>query len=92
MPPALTNLSANGLVDSSLGAGNKSGYTFVGTNVNFTATAPATFHVGAAPNTPTGVTATGTRYFCIETDGVLKTGAAALASAAACTAALPLAN
>jgi hypothetical protein len=85
-------LGTPGLIDSALAGGNKSGYTFTPTSAVFTATAPATFHFGAAPNTATGVTATGVRYFCIETDGVLKTGAAALATAAGCTAAAALAN
>ena len=85
-------LSTNGLIDAALGSGTKSGYTFTPTAVPASATAPATFHFGAAPTTATGVTATGTRYFCIETDGVLKSGAAALATAAACTAATALTN
>jgi type IV pilus assembly protein PilA len=90
--PSMAALGTPGLIDSALAGGNKSGYTFTPTSAVFTATAPATFHFGAAPNTATGVTATGVRYFCIETDGVLKTGAAALATAAACTAAAALAN
>jgi prepilin-type N-terminal cleavage/methylation domain-containing protein len=89
---ALTSLSTNGLIDAALGSGTKSGYTFTPTVVASSTTAPATFHFGAAPTTATGVTATGTRYFCIETDGVLKRGSAALSTAALCTAAAALAN
>lgn len=64
--------SAVGLVDSVLGSGNKSGYAFVSTPAAATATAPATFLVTANPTSPSGVTATGTRRFCIQTDGVMK--------------------
>ena len=85
-------LSTNGLIDAALGSGTKSGYTFTPTAVAASATAPATFHFGADPTTATGVTATGTRYFCIETDGVIKAGAASLATAAACTAAAAMSN
>ncbi len=92
--PSLTALGTPGLIDSTLATGTKSGYTFTATNVDFSATAPATFHVGATPTSASGVTATGTRNFCIETDGVLKAGpvGTALSTAAACTAASALAN
>ena len=92
--PALTNLGGTlGLVDSALAGGSKSGYNFTSAAVAFTATTPATFFVEAQPTSATGVTATGTRYFCIETDGVLKaTTAGAIASAATCTTTAALAN
>ena len=61
------------LVDSVLGSGQKSGYNFA-----VTITAPTTSFVGgAAPVTPTGVTATGTREFCIDETGVLRAKTAA---------------
>ncbi len=61
------------LVDSVLGSGQKSGYNFA-----VTITAPTTSFVGgAAPVTPTGVTATGTREFCIDETGVLRAVTAA---------------
>ena len=71
--PALTNLNVNtGLIDTVLAAGTKSGYLFNTTVTASSASAPATFFFGAVPTTATGVTATGTRRFCIQTDGVLK--------------------
>ena len=71
--PALTNLNVNtGLIDAVLAAGTKSGYLFNTTVTVSSASAPATFFFGAVPTTTSGVTATGTRRFCIQTDGVLK--------------------
>jgi prepilin-type N-terminal cleavage/methylation domain-containing protein len=87
---ALTTLSANGLIDSTLGGGVKSGYNFGTPTVTASSTTtPATFSQGAEPSVATGVTATGTRHFCIETDGVLKAATAAITS---CAGATPLAN
>lgn len=90
--PALSDLNTNGLIDSALGTGTntKSGYVFSGTAVAATATAPATFFVGGTPQNPTGVTATGTRDFCVETDGVIhaRTPATGALAAGGC-AALP---
>jgi len=65
-----------GLIDSVLAGGTKSGYTFVVTSDAATATRPATFMASGIPTSYTGVTATGTRNFCIETEGVLRYGAA----------------
>ena len=69
---AFTDLGAQGLVDSTLAAGAKSGYLFTGAAVASTAAVPATFFASANPQTTGGVTATGTRRFGIATDGVLK--------------------
>jgi len=66
-------LMTQSLVDSVLGSGQKSGYNFA-----VTITTPTTSFVGgAAPVTYTGVTATGTREFCIDETGVLRAKAAA---------------
>src|SRR5437667_131251 len=66
-------LMTQSLVDSVLGSGQKSGYNFA-----VTITTPTTSFVGgAAPVTPTGVTATGTREFCIDETGVLRAETAA---------------
>ena len=76
----MSSLMAQSLVDSVLGggtapAGQKSGYNFT------TGAAPAAsatvFTVGATPVTTSGVTATGTRDFCIDQTGVLKANPAA---------------
>jgi prepilin-type N-terminal cleavage/methylation domain-containing protein len=66
---SIDNLVAQNLIDSVLGGGTKSGYNFT------TGTEPAAsstdFVIAAAPVTSSGVTATGTREFCIDQSGVL---------------------
>ena len=62
----LTQLRDSFLIDSVLGGGGKSGYVFA---INGQST---TSYVGAAATTTfSGVTATGTREFCIDQTGVL---------------------
>ena len=93
--PALTNLNVNtGLIDAVLASGTKSGYAFNTTATVSSSTVPATFFFGALPTAATGVTATGTRRFCIQNDGVIK-GDTAVATAyddTACTGAAPVSN
>ena len=76
----VSDLVTQNLVDSTLGGGTKSGYNFT------TDTAPAAdpdgFVLAAAPTNNTGVTATGTREFCIDQTGVLGAKAAAGTTAA----------
>ena len=71
----VSSLVVQSLIDSTLGTGTKSGYKFT------TGTAPSAsatdFVVAAAPSAYTGVTATGTREFCIDQTGVLGAKAAA---------------
>jgi type IV pilus assembly protein PilA len=63
-------LGTQALIDSQVASGVKSGYNFTAFSDN--TTTPRTFAVGAVPSTATaGVTQTGTRDFCIATDGVL---------------------
>ena len=72
----LAPLAAANLIDSQLATGVKSGFNFVtyATDAVVTGTpAPATFTIGAAPQVVSGVTATGTRKFCVATDGVVRT-------------------
>ena len=64
-------LMQSNIVDSTLGSGTKSGYTFWGGAYAKTAAKPAQFVGTAVPVTISGVTATGTRDFAILTDGVL---------------------
>jgi len=83
------NLVAQNLIDSVLGGGVKSGYNFT------TGTEPATsstdFVIAAAPVTSSGVTATGTREFCIDQSGVLTAKTAASQTVAtACTGFAPV--
>ena len=59
------------LIDSTLGSGTKSGYTFWGGAFARTVSKPAQFVGTAVPVTTSGVTATGTRDFALLTDGVL---------------------
>jgi len=80
----VANMVTQSLVDSVLGGGVKSGYNFT------TGAAPVAsttlFVVAAAPTAITGVTATGTREFCIDQSGVLGAKAAASTTVAtACT-------
>ncbi len=76
----LAGLSTNGLIDSVLGAGQKSGYNFVSTAAAAAAGNPAIFCAYGSPVTATGLTATGTRAFGISTDGVLMSGSTACAA------------
>ena len=71
---AFTALNSVGLIDSVLGGSSatKSGYWFNGIKVDSSNGTPAQFGGIGYPVTTTGVTATGTRDFCILTDGVLK--------------------
>ena len=68
----LTALATPGLIDSVLGGGTKSGYVWVGAVTVSSSTAPATFFWSCLPTTTSGVTATGSRRFGVQTDGVLK--------------------
>ena len=61
-----------GLIDATLASATKSGYTWVGSSTNFTATTPATFWFSCIPTATGGVTATGTRRFGMATDGVIR--------------------
>ena len=75
---ALSDLAGQGLIDSVLGGGTKSGYNFVGGQVaptTGTSAAPAQFWFSANPTVTSGVTQTGTRRFGIMTDGVIKADA-----------------
>jgi type IV pilus assembly protein PilA len=59
------------LIDSTLGGGTKSGYSYTTGNAA-PAVSSTDFVIGATPLTTSGVTATGTRDFCIDQSGVLK--------------------
>lgn len=85
----LATLQGVHLIDSTVGTGTKSGYQFVtGRTVSGTGTNP-TFAVGAIPvNSANNVTATGTRRFCVASNGVVRTDTGSLAtniSDATCT-------
>ncbi|HYW72627.1 MAG TPA: prepilin-type N-terminal cleavage/methylation domain-containing protein [Pyrinomonadaceae bacterium] len=91
----VANLVSQNLVDSVLGTNNggagKSGYNFT-TNTDPVAD-PNVFVLAAAPVTISGVTATGTREFCIDQTGVLGSKAAASSTVATdCTGFTPVGN
>jgi prepilin-type N-terminal cleavage/methylation domain-containing protein len=85
-----------GLIDNVLGSGTKSGYNFIGGKVLSSSTAAAQFFFSAVPASTAAVTATGTRKFCIATEGVIMADAVApsthYTSTANCQAGVPLAN
>ncbi|MBS1793863.1 MAG: prepilin-type N-terminal cleavage/methylation domain-containing protein [Acidobacteria bacterium] len=91
---SLSTLSTAGLVDSVLGGGTKSGYTFGGVATAASGGTPAVFSYWGNPVTASGVTQTGTRNFGIQTEGVLRYGSAGTAwsSAANVAAGSPLNN
>src|ERR1700704_6031037 len=66
----IANLVTQNLVDSVLGGGAKSGYNF--TTAGAPVASTTAFVAAAAPVTSSGVTATGTREFCIDQTGVLR--------------------
>jgi type IV pilus assembly protein PilA len=76
----VANLVLQNLVDSVLGSGTKSGYKF--TTDTAPAASPTVFVIAAAPVTFSGVTATGTREFCIDQRGVLTAKTAASSTVA----------
>jgi prepilin-type N-terminal cleavage/methylation domain-containing protein len=82
------------LLDSVLGSGSKSGYTFTCAAAQLTAGPPAQFWAYALPTTTSGIGKTGTRRFAIAEDGVLRgdTTLSAPADRAAVTALTPLGN
>lgn len=66
------DLQTPSLIDSTLGSGTKSGYVYEVTANVRTTTTPATFSFSAVPTSTTGVTQTGTRNFCVRTEGVIR--------------------
>ncbi len=62
------------LIDAVIASGQKSGYTFdtYATDRNAATQVPASFTLGSAVSVATGVTQTGTRRFCVATDGVMR--------------------
>ena len=66
----VASLVTQNLIDSTLGGGTKSGYSF--TTGNVPTSSSTAFTIGATPTTTSGVTATGTRDFCIDQTGVLQ--------------------
>jgi type IV pilus assembly protein PilA len=66
----LAALQGQNLIDSTLGSGTKSGYTFAATPTAAGVT-PVQYYATALPTTTSGVGQTGTRRFGISEDGVM---------------------
>ncbi len=69
---AFAELHTANLIDFVLGAGNKSGYIYVGDRVELTPTIFASFYFSAIPISASGISQTGVRRFGIATNGVVK--------------------
>lgn len=69
---SFSELLSRSLIDSSLGTGGKSGYTFEVTANAPVGDEPASFSFGGVPNTPSGVAQSGARNYCIRTEGVIR--------------------
>lgn len=67
----LADLTTHQIIDENLGSGVKSGYRFA--LASTAAPTNSTFTVGAIPLVSDGILSTGTRKFCIATEGVLRT-------------------
>ena len=72
----LAALNGQGLIDSTLATGSKSGYTFVSAGSGAgTAASPYNYLTTASPQSVGTVTATGTRNFASDATGVIYSGA-----------------
>jgi hypothetical protein len=90
---SLSELTGQGLIDSVLAAGNKSGYTFAVTETDVTTgppPTPAKYISTATANVATGVTATGTRNFFSNEAGVITWAAASGGTMTASTTSTPI--
>jgi type IV pilus assembly protein PilA len=86
----VSNLVVQGLVDSTLGGGVKSGYNFT---TNAAPAASTSVFVLAAAPTSISPPATGTREFCVDQSGVMTAKTAASSTVAtACTGFTPTGN
>jgi prepilin-type N-terminal cleavage/methylation domain-containing protein len=72
----LGGLNGEGLVDSVLASGKKSGYTFLVTPTAISGTTPASYLSTASTQVASGITATGTRNFVSDEAGVIAWGPA----------------
>ena len=83
----LANLNSAGLIDSVLGGGSKSGYSFATSNIAGTPPS-STFMLNANPIT---VGTTGTNYYCSDQTGVIIRGTTALTlSGSTCSGGTPI--
>src|SRR2546425_1760880 len=68
---SLTDMQTEGLIDSVLGAGTKSGYAYTDTRMASSTTAPARSDACCVPQSSSGIGATGTRSFYTNESGVI---------------------
>ncbi|MBK8149022.1 MAG: prepilin-type N-terminal cleavage/methylation domain-containing protein [Acidobacteria bacterium] len=87
----MTQLGTENLVDAQLGAASpqKSGYNFNSFDTDRTTTVAASFTLSASPVVAAGLTQTGSKDYCIATEGIIRTRAASglVGSDGGCTAA-----
>ena len=90
----LAALNGQGLIDSVLAAGSKSGYAFAITVTakNDTTHVPSTYVSSASTLVASGLTATGTRNFVSDESGVIASGPAATAALTAVSGNTPIGN
>ncbi len=81
----LAQLGAQGIVDTQLASGAKSGYNYVATPIASTSTAPDFFDSTGVPVQAAGIAATGTRSFYLGEQGVIFFLAGATAPTASST-------
>ncbi len=74
----MTQLGTENLVDLQLGSANpqKSGYNFASFDTDRTSTVAASFTISASPVVASGLTQTGSKDYCIATEGIIRTRAA----------------
>jgi type IV pilus assembly protein PilA len=65
----IADLATANIIDSAIGTGIKSGYAFA---IAVDPTATLSFTVGSVPTSIIGVTKTGTRKFCVATEGIVR--------------------
>ena len=91
----LAGLQGQGLIDSTLASGSKSGYTFLVVDVDRLVASPftpASYLSTASTQNATGVTASGTRNFVSDETGVIAYGAASTTAMASVSAGTPIGN
>lgn len=57
------------VIDTALGSGTKSGYVY---SIEIDPTAEISFTIGSIPEIPSGIMQTGSRRFCIATQGIIR--------------------
>jgi prepilin-type N-terminal cleavage/methylation domain-containing protein len=68
----LDQLQTDRLIDTVIGSGSKSGYTFTCDDTHLTGGPPPTYYATSTPGDTGIVTRTGTRSFTVAEDGVLR--------------------